>query len=130
MVYFQEPEELKSQFVHLVFFLGQGVLNGDDEQDTKREDEQPPLYNPKFNHHLNLDPIYISLQILKELQQINEYLKKEKERKEHKKLTKEIISEVIKQNKDKEDDDEDREIVYYQPTMRRRINKVFADLCY
>ena len=64
------------------------------------------------------------------MQQINEYLKKEKERKEHKKLTKEIISEVIKQNKDKEDDDEDREIVYYQPTMRRRINKVFADLCY
>ena len=111
----------------------------EDEQDTNNkeddntnnkdeEDEQPPLYSPKFNHHLNLDPIYISLQILQELQQINEYLKKERERKEHKKLTKEIINEVIKQNKE-EDSSDDVDIVYYEPMPKMmRRNKVFADM--
>ncbi|KAK8884056.1 hypothetical protein M9Y10_043159 [Tritrichomonas musculus] len=111
----------------------------DDEQDTNNkeddntnnkdeEDEQPPLYSPKYSHHLNLDPIYISLQILQELQNINEYLKKERERKEHKKLTKEIINEVIKQNKE-DDSSDDVDIVYYEPMPKiMRRNKVFADM--
>ena len=61
--------------------------SSDDEQDASSDDEQ---YNTNqdnedkpiqlYSHRFNIDPIYISLQILQELQQINEYLKKERER--------------------------------------------------
>ncbi|KAK8837137.1 hypothetical protein M9Y10_006902 [Tritrichomonas musculus] len=105
----------------------------DEESDLRSKvsyanEEPAPLlnqrFNPKYNHFSN-DLTYINMQILYELQQINEYLKKEREKKEHMKMTKDIINEVMKEK----NYNDDINVIYYdQPPQKRRKNNIFADV--
>ncbi|KAK8895904.1 hypothetical protein M9Y10_013790 [Tritrichomonas musculus] len=107
----------------------QDKLDEDNNEPDEKSDEEPvPLFNQQFNpkyNHFKYDLTYINMQILYELQQINEFLKKDRERKEHKKMTKDIINKVMNE-KNKNDD---IEVVYYeQPPKMKRRNNVFADV--
>ena len=89
----------------------QDKLDEDNNEPDEKSDEEPvPLFNQQFNpkyNHFKYDLTYINMQILYELQQINEFLKKDRERKEHKKMTKDIINKVMNE-KNKNDEGSER----------------------
>ncbi|KAK8886001.1 hypothetical protein M9Y10_041460 [Tritrichomonas musculus] len=107
-------------------------------RDNDREDNIEDPLNPLFKARLQtkFDPLYINLQILSELQQVNEYLRREMERKDRNELLKSLVDEAMNQmyknkedKKDESDDSSSEEEVYHyyhQPYVRK--NTIFADI--
>lgn len=111
----------------------------DDNKNRDREDNIEDPLNPLFKARLQtkFDPLYINLQILSELQQVNEYLRREMERKDRNELLKSLVDEAMNQmyknkedKKDESDEDESSEEevyhYYHQPYVRK--NTIFADI--
>lgn len=87
----------------------------------------------RYNYDYLNDQPYIYFQILHQLQEINESMKKERERKEQKRLYKEIVEQTIKELNKMNDNEQNtnnvsREEIYNKPVEIKRRNTIFADV--
>ena len=77
-------------------------LAEDEVGEVNEEDEEPEIIRKAIPMHRCLkcnfinDPTYINYKILSQLQELNDYLKKEQARKEQKKLIKDTIADALK----------------------------------
>ena len=112
------------------------IVNEEDEEEPEIIHKATPMHRCLKCNFIN-DPTYINYQILSQLQELNDYLKKEQARKEQKKLIKDTIADALKDLYKASNNEISRNSIiteeqYNKPIElpAKRRNNVFADVDY